>query len=200
MSAQKCSNCSAYWLQPLRRSCFVFAIGIRFCGCDANLNCCLSSKSRRALQQDRAHLLGRADARRAHRDQRGTCRQGGNAGNDIQCTERTVLIAAPPDASGSGIGADKILAGIRIRPERIGLVRMRGLPIAPMSWPYVEPLLGLHLHPSVENAAARKYERVRAVVIDDGQLKIAVERSGGYLLPHLNSLAARPTGALTYII
>ena len=32
MSAQKCSNCSAYWLQPLRRSCFVFGIGIRFCG------------------------------------------------------------------------------------------------------------------------------------------------------------------------
>jgi hypothetical protein len=38
---------------------------------------------------------------------------------------------------------------------------------------------------------------VRPVVINDGQLKIAVERRGGYLLPHCRSLAAAPTGALT---
>jgi hypothetical protein len=38
---------------------------------------------------------------------------------------------------------------------------------------------------------------VRPVVIDDGQLKIAVERRGGYLLPHCRSLAAGPIGALT---
>jgi len=66
-----------------------------------------------------------------------------------------------------------------------------------MGRPHIEPLLGLYLHPAVENAAARKDKRVRAIIIDDGQLKIAVERRGGYVLPHCVSLCTEPTAALT---
>ena len=88
-------------------------------------------------------------------------------------------------------------AGALLRSGRTGSAGQSGLPFAPMGRPHVQPLLGFHLHPSVENAAAWEYERVRPVVIDDGQLKIAVERRGGYLLPHCRSLAAGPIGALT---
>ena len=52
-----------------------------------------------------------------------------------------------------------------------------------MSRPHVQPFLGLHFHPAVEYAAAREYERVRSIIIDDGQLKVAVERRGGDRLP-----------------
>jgi hypothetical protein len=38
---------------------------------------------------------------------------------------------------------------------------------------------------------------MRAIIIDDGQFKVAVERRGGYLLPHLISVGAESTGALT---
>lgn len=70
------------------------------------------------------------------------------------------------------------------RSERIGLACLRDPPIPPMGRPHVQPLLGLHFHPSVENTPAREYEHMRAVIIDDGQFKVAVERRGGYLLPH----------------
>jgi hypothetical protein len=38
---------------------------------------------------------------------------------------------------------------------------------------------------------------MRTVIIDDGQFKVAVERRGGYMLPHLVSVGAESTGALT---
>lgn len=53
-----------------------------------------------------------------------------------------------------------------------------------MRRPHVQPFLGLRFHPAVENAAARKHECVRAIIVDDGQFEIAVERRGGNLLPH----------------
>ena len=58
------------------------------------------------------------------------------------------------------------------------------MPFAPMRRPHVQPFLGFRFHPAVENAAARKHQRVRAIVIDDGQFEIAVERRGGNMLPH----------------
>ena len=88
-------------------------------------------------------------------------------------------------------------AGILLRSGRTGSAGQSGLPFAPMGRPHIQPLLGFHFHPSVENATAREYERVRPVVIDDGQFKIAVERRGGYLLPHSISVGAESTGALT---
>ena len=78
----------------------------------------------------------------------------------------------------------KILGAALARFDRIAQARLRGLPFAPMSRPHVQPFLGFHFHPAVEYAAAREYERVRAVIIDDGQLKVAVERRSGNLLPH----------------
>ena len=53
-----------------------------------------------------------------------------------------------------------------------------------MGRPHIEPLLGLYLHPAVENAAARKHQRMRTVIVDDGQFEIAIERRGGNVLPH----------------
>ena len=90
---------------------------------------------------------------------------------------------------------EKILAVARF--ERISAARVGVLPLAPMGRPHIQPFLGLDLHPAVENAAAREHERMRAIVIDDGQLNVAVERRGGYLLPHRVSLQAESTGALT---
>ena len=80
---------------------------------------------------------------------------------------------------------------------RIGAALLGVPPFPPMGRPHVEPLFGLHFHPAVENAAAREHERMRAIIIDDGQFKIAVERRGGYFLPHFISVGAESVGALT---
>jgi hypothetical protein len=47
----------------------------------------------------------------------------------------------------------------------------------------VDPPFRFRVNPAAENAAAWKHERVCAVVIDDGQFKITVERRGSYGLP-----------------
>ena len=91
----------------------------------------------------------------------------------------------------------KISGAALARFDRIARACLRPLPFSPMGRPHVQPFLGFHFHPAVEYAAAREYERVRAVIIDDGQLKIAAERRGGNLLPHRASLAAESTSALT---
>lgn len=43
--------------------------------------------------------------------------------------------------------------------------------------------VGFGAYPAVENTAARKDQRVHAVVADDGHFQIAIERRGGYGLP-----------------
>lgn len=95
------------------------------------------------------------------------------------------------------IRREKMLGGTRMRSVRIGPVLLRVPPFPPMGRPHVQPFLGLYFHPAVENAAAREHKRMRAVIIDDGQFKVAVERRGGYLLPHSISVGAESTGALT---
>ena len=87
-----------------------------------------------------------------------------------------------------------------VRRGRIGAARPGGRPLAPMGRPHVQPFLGFHFHPAVEDAPAREHERVRTVIVDDGQLEVAVERRAGYLLPHCVNLKAAATGALTYIM
>ena len=72
-----------------------------------------------------------------------------------------------------------------LRFERIGAVRFRALPFPPMSRAHVQPFLGFQFHPSAGDAPAWEYERMRAIVIDDSQLKVAVERRAGYMLPHI---------------
>ena len=84
-----------------------------------------------------------------------------------------------------------------MRSVRIGPALLRVPPVPPMGRPHVQPFLGLHFHPAVENTAAREHERMRTVIIDDGQFKVAVERRGGYMLPHSVSVGAESTGALT---
>lgn len=54
----------------------------------------------------------------------------------------------------------------------------------------VEPLARLRLGPAAIDAPARKNQSMRAVAIDHGELKIAVERRAGNGLPHLNDHAA----------
>ena len=90
-----------------------------------------------------------------------------------------------------------MLGGTRMRSVRIGPTLLRVPPFSPMGRPHVQPFLGLYFHPAVENAAARDHKRMRAVIIDDGQFEVAVERRGGYLLPHSVSVGTESTGALT---
>ena len=47
----------------------------------------------------------------------------------------------------------------------------------------VDLVLGFRFDPAAEDAAAWKGERVHAIIIDHGQLKVAVERRAGYSLP-----------------
>src|SRR5664279_1426371 len=93
----------------------------------------------------------------------------------------------PQSLSPAGTGKirrEKMSGGTRVRSERSGPALLRVPPVPPVGRPHVQPFLGFHFHPAVENAAAREHERMRAVIIDDGQFKVAVERRGGYLLPH----------------
>jgi hypothetical protein len=56
--------------------------------------------------------------------------------------------------------------------------------------------VGFRVHPPTKNTAAWKYKRVPAVVIDDGQFQITVERRGGYGLPlHSDIVCSRQSGA-----
>jgi hypothetical protein len=47
----------------------------------------------------------------------------------------------------------------------------------------VKLLLGYGVHPTADGTSARKCESVFAVAVDNGELHIAVERSGIYWLP-----------------
>ena len=47
----------------------------------------------------------------------------------------------------------------------------------------IDLLQRIRLDPLVKHAAARKYDSMGASVIDNGQLKLAVQRRVGYFLP-----------------
>ena len=73
----------------------------------------------------------------------------------------------------------------------------RVLPFAPMGRLHVEPLLSFRLRPTAKNTPARKHKRMYAIVVDDGQFQIAVERRGGYGLPlHSEIVCSRQSSAL----
>ena len=80
---------------------------------------------------------------------------------------------------------------------QIGLVPIAAVPFPPMGRADVQPLLGFHLYPTGSDAPAREYERVQAVIVDDGQFEIAVERRGRNMFPHFIILKGQPTAALT---
>jgi hypothetical protein len=64
----------------------------------------------------------------------------------------------------------------------------------------VDPRLGFCINPAAEDAAARKDEGMRAIVIDDGQLKVAVERCSRYRVPiHGGNLHLLTLQALSYV-
>ena len=48
---------------------------------------------------------------------------------------------------------------------------------------HLDPLFGFHSDPPYRGAAARKHQRVLAVLVDDGQLKVAIEWRGRYRVP-----------------
>lgn len=52
----------------------------------------------------------------------------------------------------------------------------------------VDPPAVFHFDPAAEDASAGEDERVRAGVVDDGQLNVSIEGSGGRELPHRVSL------------
>ena len=53
----------------------------------------------------------------------------------------------------------------------------------PMGRLNVDFVLGFRFDPTAKDAAARKSERVHAIIIDHGQLKVAVKRRSVYALP-----------------
>jgi hypothetical protein len=66
-------------------------------------------------------------------------------------------------------------------------------PLPPVCRPHADDLLGARSQPATENAPARKHERMRAVIIDDCQLEIAVEGGIRDRLPlHGASRCPRP--------
>ncbi len=61
-----------------------------------------------------------------------------------------------------------------------------------MRWIYRNRIVGFGAYPAVENTAARKYQRVYAVVVDDGHFQIAIKRRGCYGLPiHTGTMGFR---------
>lgn len=65
-----------------------------------------------------------------------------------------------------------------------------------MGRPHVDPLLGFGIDPPGENPAARKHERVRALAVEDGELKVAVEGRAGDRLPHARLVETSRPGRL----
>jgi len=68
-----------------------------------------------------------------------------------------------------------------------------------MGRPHIQPFLGFGIHPAADNPPAGKHQRVRAVLVEDGEFKVAAERRIGYGLPHSVTLSAKPIPALTYV-
>jgi len=60
---------------------------------------------------------------------------------------------------------------------------------------HLDPLFSFRIDPAAKDAARRERERVRAVIVDDRDLKIAAERRGQNRLPvHMQLLeGAQPT-------
>ena len=57
---------------------------------------------------------------------------------------------------------------------------------------HIEPPLCCGINPSIENAAARKDERVRAVLVEDGKFQFGVEWRGFGGLPHGSRIPLLP--------
>jgi hypothetical protein len=49
----------------------------------------------------------------------------------------------------------------------------------------LNPRLGFRVDPSAKDAAARKHQSVRAVLVNDGQFEITIERRRGDFFPHV---------------
>ena len=55
-------------------------------------------------------------------------------------------------------------------------LRLFLLPLAPMGRPNVQPLPGLRIHPTTNDAPAGENQRMGPITVDDSKLNIAVER------------------------
>ena len=65
------------------------------------------------------------------------------------------------------------------------------VPLPPMSRAHVNLLFGFRADPAADNTTAREGENVRAILLKDRQLKLAVERRGRDRLPlHIVKLVA----------
>lgn len=60
---------------------------------------------------------------------------------------------------------------------------------------HVDELLGLGINPTAENTTAGKHQSMDAVVIDDGQLTVAVERRTNDPLPLYSGIIWRGDSA-----
>ncbi len=63
------------------------------------------------------------------------------------------------------------------------------LPFPPVCWMHFDPLFGRRVHPAAENTTAGEYQCVRrAALVEDRQLKVAVEGRCRYRLPFHDAL------------
>jgi hypothetical protein len=62
-------------------------------------------------------------------------------------------------------------------------------------WAQINPLFCVRVDPSIEDATTWKHKSMRSVVIDHGQLQIAVEWRGGYWFPMALSAEAKQRAA-----
>jgi hypothetical protein len=68
----------------------------------------------------------------------------------------------------------------------IGEVPLFVRPLTPVRRIYIHQLLGFSIDPTAEEPAAWEFERGRAVLIDNGNLKVAPKWCGRNGLPHRN--------------
>lgn len=62
---------------------------------------------------------------------------------------------------------------------------------------YLDPLLSFCINPAAKDAADRKREGVRAIIVDNRDFKVAVEWSGRYRFPvHIEIIWTGKAGAL----
>ena len=61
-----------------------------------------------------------------------------------------------------------------------------GLPRPPVGWPHIDADTGLRVHPAAEGSPAGEDQRVLALLVKHGKLKIPEEGGAGYGLPHLS--------------
>jgi hypothetical protein len=69
-------------------------------------------------------------------------------------------------------------------PKKMPLALGLLVPMPPVRRAHIQPFPGFRIHPAASDASARKDQRMRTILVDDGEFKIAFERRARDGLPH----------------